>query len=58
MFTNNKINKMKKSPIGIMPKFIHDELRADQLRAAIKRYKKANKPIPKEWIKELKVLTK
>ena len=41
-----------KPPLGIKPKFIHDEQRREELKQAINRYFEANKPIPMEWIEE------
>ncbi len=41
--------ELKKPPLGIIPKKIHDEKRFKELCAAIKRYQVANLPIPAEW---------
>ncbi len=47
----------KRPPLGLKPKFIHDEGRAEEILEAIERYTKAEKPIPAEWTEELKGLT-
>ena len=44
--------KLKEPPIGIIPKYIHNEKRLDDLRAAIARYFEAGLKIPVEWIEE------
>ncbi|ASB90845.1 MULTISPECIES: hypothetical protein [Bacillus] len=41
-----------KPPIGVKPRFIHDEQRAEELSGAIMRYIQANKSIPTEWLEE------
>lgn len=43
-------------PLGIMPKWLHDELRLKALCEAIDRYQKAQMPIPKDWIDEMEFL--
>lgn len=43
---------MNKPPIGILPKFIHDEQRLHEIAAAIQRYASNRLEIPTEWIKE------
>ena len=42
----------KPVPIGIKPKYIHDEERCYELKMAIGIYLEANIKIPSEWIKE------
>lgn len=39
-------------PIGIMPRHIHEERRADELAKAIIRYANSGTPIPTEWVAE------
>jgi hypothetical protein len=39
-------------PLGLIPKFIHDELRLISIQRAMSRYKDANKDIPLAWTKE------
>jgi len=45
---------MKKPPIGLKPKHIHDMERQIEILSAMKRYVKNGKTIPMEWINELK----
>lgn len=47
-------SSMKKPPIGLMPRWVHDMQRAVDLVNAIDRYANAGMSIPKEWIDELK----
>ena len=55
-------------PLGLVPKFIHDErsydsdydsnkYRANEILEAMQRYVKADKKIPKSWFNELHYLT-
>lgn len=44
--------KSKKSPLGLIPKWLHDEQRFDDVRAAIERYFKARLKIPNAWVEE------
>jgi len=41
-----------KPPLGIMPKELHDQMRFEEVNAAIKRYYDAGLEIPLEWVKE------
>lgn len=41
-----------KPPLGVMPKYIWDEKRIDELREAIQRYLKGFYSIPIEWVDE------
>ena len=43
---------MKKPPLGLMPKNLHNEIRFDEVRFAIGRYKQAGLPIPLIWVEE------
>jgi hypothetical protein len=45
-------------PIGIMPRYIWDEIRLRELAAAISRYAAAYRPVPAEWIEEYNELIK
>ncbi|MGM0971123.1 MAG: hypothetical protein ACQEWR_21440 [Bacillota bacterium] len=45
-------------PIGVMPKWIHDERRAEDLAAAIERRISARLEIPIEWFEEYNNLIK
>lgn len=47
-----------KLPLGIMPKYIHDEQRREELKQAINRFLEADQPIPIEWIEEYNELSK
>jgi hypothetical protein len=40
-------------PIGVKPKYIHDEERFADLAAATARYVEAGLRVPKEWIDEM-----
>lgn len=44
--------KAKKPPIGLMPKYLHDEKRFIDVCAAICRYYDEGCQIPIEWIEE------
>jgi len=44
--------RTKKPPIGIIPRFIHDENRLKDLRKTIKRYIKSYHKINQEWVSE------
>lgn len=48
----------KKSPLGLMPKEIHDWKRLVEIVCAMERYADAEIPIDKEWVVELKQLLK
>ena len=47
---------MNKSPLGVMPRFLHDELRIKDLKDAIERYVEAGMNYPPEWDEEIKEL--
>ncbi len=47
-----KTEKLKKPPIGIIPKYIHDEHRFVALNDAIIRYLDAKLSVPQEWYDE------
>lgn len=47
----------QKPPLGLTPKFVWDTMRINDILNAMERYSYANKPIPVEWINELKSLT-
>lgn len=42
----------KQPPIGIKPRIVHDEERANNLAEAIVRYLNEGLPIPSEWVGE------
>lgn len=50
------VNKGEKPPIGIKPRYIHDEERKQEIMDAMVRYSNAFKPIPVEWLDELRDL--
>ena len=52
------MDNIKKPPIGLMPKEIHDWKRLVEIVNAIERYAEAEMPIDKCWIAELKELLK
>ncbi|MCP5063608.1 MAG: hypothetical protein GY936_14270 [Ignavibacteriae bacterium] len=43
---------IKKPPLGLKPKWIHDQQRQNEIMAAINRYLEAGKIPPKEWVTE------
>lgn len=47
-----------KPPLGVKPKYIHDEERAEDISEAIVRYLNARLPLPYEWIREYNGLRK
>lgn len=50
------MSELKKPPLGLEPRWVHDSRRADDILDAIERYTDANMSIPKTWIEELKDL--
>ena len=42
----------EKPPIGVRPRFIHDEQRAEELSNAMMRHIQVNRKIPTEWLEE------
>ncbi len=44
-------------PLGCRPRWLIAELRADELTAALIRYRNAHRAIPEEWVQELGELT-
>ena len=47
------MNKVIKPPLGIMPRWRHDELRGSEIIKALVRYDKVDMVIPPVWIEEL-----
>lgn len=45
-----------KPPLGLMPRFIHDEKRMHEILDACNRFIQASRPVPIEWIEELNEL--
>ena len=48
----NLMERLVKSPLGIIPKNIWKKQRLGELRGAVERYLEANQRIPIEWIEE------
>lgn len=48
----------ERPPIGIMPRYIWEEKRIDDIREAINRYSEKALPIPSQWIEEYNDLVK
>lgn len=48
--------KYVKPPIGIMPRWLHEEIRICRLKDAIDRYNAAGLKVPAEWKEELRDL--
>ena len=44
--------KIKRPPLGLVPKFIIDEKRLNEIKKAIDRYMDENYKIPLKWIEE------
>ncbi|WP_156438063.1 hypothetical protein [Burkholderia sp. BDU5] len=45
-----------KPPLGLVPKYIHDERRMKEILGAIERYSDASLPVPAEWVQELSAI--
>ncbi len=45
-------------PIGVKPRWVHDETRFKDLAEAIGRYAQARLPVPVEWTEEYNDLAK
>ncbi|MEC2240169.1 hypothetical protein CJ467_16350 [Bacillus velezensis] len=54
--TFRPLKKCTVQPLGVMPNWLHNERRAEDLKAAINRYIDANCEIPAEWIEEYNLL--
>ena len=48
----NSLSKKKKPPVGLKPKWIHDQQRQREIMIAINRYLEADITPPKEWALE------
>ena len=44
---------IKRPPLGIVPRYIHDEQRAREIISGILRFMDAGWPVPREWLEEL-----
>ncbi|BAK53029.1 metal-dependent hydrolase [Bacillus phage SP-10] len=50
---SNKTSKaVENPPLGVTPRWLHDELRFKELSEAIDRFREACKPIPEVWVNE------
>lgn len=49
----HRSSQKEKPPLGLTPKRTWEEMRKEEIKAAINRYMEANKAIPLEWIEEL-----
>jgi hypothetical protein len=45
-----------KPPLGLRPKYVADAMRAREILEAIERHISVQKPVPVEWMDELKAL--
>jgi hypothetical protein len=52
----SRIKEINRPPLGLMPKWIYDDNRKQELIAAICRYSQAGLKIPQEWSAEFKGL--
>lgn len=50
--------RREKPPLGVAPRHIHDEMRRQDLAAAITRYAETGNEAPVEWVEEYNELTK
>jgi len=51
------MNQADRPPLGIMPRYIHLELRRKDIIAAIRRYLDAEIKVPAEWVEEVNEIT-
>lgn len=56
--TKLNLRKRKRPPIGVVPKFIKDEERFNELSQAIARYIHADEEVPDKWMHEYMNLKK
>lgn len=54
--TAGSSENMTAPPLGLMPKWLHDERRMREILDAMDRYAAAKMPVPVEWISELRDL--
>lgn len=43
---------LEKPPLGLIPRYVKDEARKDEIIGALQRYIIAGRKIPMEWIEE------
>ena len=48
----------EKPPLGLEPKYIHDNMRISEIIKAVYRHMDVRKEIPEEWIREYNELCK
>ncbi|AYJ75894.1 putative metal-dependent hydrolase I [Bacillus phage BSP14] len=60
IYKRNDINlsPCEKPPLGVKPKWLHDEHRAEELKGAIGRHLAADWKVPIEWVNEYNSLVK
>jgi hypothetical protein len=51
------VDEQTRPPLGIMPKYIWDSRRFQDLQYVIARYLEANQPIPPQWVDEFITLS-
>lgn len=51
------MEQVTKPPLGVIPKWIHDEHRREDVGSAIIRYVEACLPVDPEWVEEYNSLT-
>ncbi|MBY8912110.1 hypothetical protein KY305_04990 [Bacillus sp. YC2] len=54
--TFRPLKKCTEPPLGVIPNWLHNERRAEDLKAAINRYIDTNCEIPAEWVEEYNLL--
>jgi len=45
------------SPLGMKPKWLHDEMRLQEVQDTIERFNLVEKPVPEEWVNEFNELS-
>ncbi|MEC1709848.1 hypothetical protein P9E09_20040 [Bacillus mojavensis] len=55
---NHLKSQIEEPPLGVIPKWLHDEHRIKDLKAAINRYLGNNHEVSAEWIDEYNLLVK
>lgn len=50
------MSRAKIPPLGLKPKYVHDEERALDIAKAIARYLRSGMPLPLEWVEEYNTL--
>lgn len=55
---NHLKSQIIEPPLGVIPKWLHDEYRIKDLKAAINRYLDNNREVSAEWIDEYNLLVK